>query len=241
MAISNVSSSSPTLPANSGTPPLSPLSFDGLDSMEKYLFGVGKKATEKYRAEFEADGNKEMTVDQLKEMLKKRFAGYTLTDNEPKEPVKGKNLLYIDDANMKKMASDADYRAKVMGLMEREYAGTSPMTFNLDVGSYKSSTTGSVFSVSENNPSVDGVPYAGMASSESVMEAGPRDTPLPSDFLSKTATLSSGRRGSAAWLTDLVEKRQAELKEAQKKAAAEDAQKKASEERAARNGVDIVV
>ncbi len=241
MAISNVSSSSPTLPANSGTPPLSSLSFDGLDSMEKYLFSVGNTATEKYRKEFEADGKKEMTVDQLKEMLKKRFAGYTLTDSEPKEPVKGKNLLYIDDTNMKKMATDADYRAKVMGLMEREYAGTSSMTFNLEAGSQKTFTTGSVFSVSETNPSVDGVPYAGMASSESVMEAGPSDSPLPPDFLSKTATVSSNRHGSAAWLTDLVEKRQAEFKEAQKRAAAEDAQKKASEERAGRNGVDIVV
>lgn len=240
MAISNVSSSSTMQTAKSGTTPLVPLSFGSLDAMEAYLVDLGKKATETYQAEFQKGGNKEMTVDELKDTLRKRFPGYTLTETEPKEPVKGKNLLYIDDANLKKMATDADYRARVMGLMEREYAGTAPTTFNTSAGVFHAKTAGSVFSVSDTNKSEDGVPYAGMAIGEGFVETGPRDSPLPSDFLSKTSSSSVKKPGSAAWLKELIEKRQADKAEADKRAAAE-AQKKASEERAAKNGVDIVV
>lgn len=240
MAISNVSSSSLAQPQKSHAEQLPALSFNSLGALEAYLVDVGKKATEKYRAEFQKDGNQEMTVDDLKDTLKKRFPGYTLTDTEPKEPVKGRNLLYIDDVNLKKMAADSDYRARVMGLMEREYAGTAPTKLNTADGVFHSNTTGSVFSLSESNPSEDGIPYAGMSSSEGFVETGPRDTPLPADFLSKTSSSSVKRPGSAAWLRELIEKRQADKAEADKRAA-EDAQKKASEERAARNGIDIVV
>ena len=240
MAISNVSSSSLAQLSKPSTAPLAALSFNSLDALEAYLVDVGKKATEKYRAEFQKDGNQEMTVDDLKDTLKKRFPGYTLTDTEPKEPVRGKNLLYIDDANLKKMATDADYRARVMGLMEREYAGTAPTKLSTADGTFRSNTTGSVFSLSESNPSEDGIPYSGMSSSEGVMETGPRDTPLPSDFLSKTSSSSVNKPGSAAWLRELIEKRQADKAEADKRAA-EDALKKVSTERAAKNGVDIVV
>ena len=240
MAISNVSSSSLAQPPKPGAAPLATLGFNSLDALEAYLVDVGKKATEKYRAEFQKDGDREMTVDDLKDTLKKRFPGYTRTDTEPKEPVKGKNLLYIDDTNLKKMATDADYRARVMGLMEREYAGTAPTQLGTADGTFRSNTIGSVFSLSESNASEGGIPYAGMSTSEGVIETGPRDTPLPSDFLSKTSTSSASKPGSAAWLRELIEKRQADKAEADKRAA-EEAQKKASEERAARNGVDIVV
>ena len=188
MAISSVSTSAAALLSNkSGTPPLTPLTFDSLGAMETHLFGVEKKAVAKYRSEFEKEDNKAISVDEMKEMLKKRFPGYTLTDTEPTDPVKGKHLLYIDDTNMNKLANDADYRAKVMGLMEREYAGNAPMTFNLGNTKFHSNTTGSVFSLSEKNPSVDGIPYLGMAMGEGGSETtGPSDGPLPPDFLSKT-------------------------------------------------------
>ncbi len=245
MAISSVSTSAAALLSNkSGTQPLTPLTFDSLGAMETHLFEVEKKAVAKYRSEFEQDDNKAISVDEMKEMLKKRFPGYTLTDTEPTDPVKGKHLLYIDDTNMNKLANDADYRARVMGLMEREYAGTAPMTFNLGNTKFHSNTTGSVFSLSEKNPSVDGIPYLGMAMGEGFSETtGPSDGPLPPDFLSKTKTskTSASRPGSVAWLKEMIEKRRAEMKEAENKAATEEAQKKASEERAARNGIDIIV
>lgn len=249
MAISSVSTSAAASLANkSTTSPLTPLTFDSLDAMETHLFDVEKKAVAKYRSEFEKDDNKAISVDELKEMLKTRFPGYTLTNTEPTDPVKGKNLLYIDDTNMKKLANDADYRAKVMGLMEREYAGTAPMTFNLDNTRFRSNTTGSVFSLSEKNPSVDGIPYLGMAMGEGFSETtGPSDEPLSPDFLLKTKTDkakgkgAAAKPGSVAWLKEMIEKRRAEIKEAERKAAADEAQKKASEERAANNGVDIIV
>lgn len=248
MVISSVSSSAQlSLASKSGRPPLTPLVFDSLDAMEANLFDVEKKAVAKYRTEFETDGNKALSVDELKDMLKKRFPGYTLTDTEPTEPVKGKNLLYIDDSNLKKMADDADYRTKVMGLMEREYVGTSPMVFNLGDTKFHSFTTGSVFSLSDKNQSVDGVPYSGMSMGEGFSESGPRDEPLSGDLLSKTWTgratgkSAASKPGSAAWLKEVIEKRQEELKETQRKAAAAEAQKTSSEERAAQQGVDIVV
>lgn len=249
MAISSVSTSAAALLSNkSGTPSLTPLTFDSLGAMETHLFGVEKKAVAKYRSEFEKEDNKAISVDEMKEMLKKRFPGYTLTDTEPTDPVKGKHLLYIDDTNMNKLANDADYRAKVMGLMEREYAGNAPMTFNLGNTTFHSITTGSVFSLSESNPSEDGIPYAGMGMGEGFSETtGPSDGPLPPDFLSKTKAdkakgkASPSKPGSVAWLKEMIEKRRAEIKEAEKLAAAEAAQKKASEERVANNGIDIIV
>ena len=54
------------------------------------------------------------------------------------------------------------------------------------------------------------------------------------------AQVTLGEPGSAAWLRELIEKRQADKAEADKRAA-EDALKKVSTERAAKNGVDIVV
>ncbi|WP_033915734.1 hypothetical protein [Campylobacter sputorum] len=61
------------------------------------------------------------------------------------------------------MANDSDYRAKIFGLMKREYSSLDT-NHNIKMGSniVSSSTTGSVFSLSDKNENIGGVPYKGM-------------------------------------------------------------------------------
>lgn len=59
---------------------------------------------------------------------------------------------------MEKMVNDPGYRARVYALMKRELTGTKGININ---GS-KHILTGTVFTLSDDNPSEGGIPYLGM-------------------------------------------------------------------------------
>jgi len=140
--------------------------FSSIDQASQVIVQAGQKYAESYAAKIAADGNEKLSVDQMVAQLKKEFPGYTLVSSEPSDVVKGKNLLYIDDNNLQKMASDPSYRAKVMGLMRRELESQS-LQFRSGDSTVHLQVTGSIFSLSDKNPSVDGIPYSGSATSES--------------------------------------------------------------------------
>lgn len=104
----------------------------------------GAKATKYYTSKTAEDG--EMSIEDLKKQIKYWFPEYTLTTAEPKDVVKGKHYLYIDDSQLKKMASDATYRAKVYGLMDREHTTGKEYTMTYSDGVNKTMhITGSIF------------------------------------------------------------------------------------------------
>jgi hypothetical protein len=143
--------------------------YGSIDQMTQAIVQAGQRYTESYAARFAAEGNGAISTDQMIATLKQDFPGYTLVSSEPTDVVKGKSLLYIDDNNLAKMASDPTYRAKVMGLMRRELDSQSVQIRSNDgTGTTRIQMTGMVFSLSDKNPSVDGIPYAGSATSEGV-------------------------------------------------------------------------
>ncbi|SEH32403.1 hypothetical protein [Magnetospirillum fulvum] len=140
--------------------------YGSIDQMTQAIVQAGQRYTESYAARFAADESKTLTTDQMVAMLKEEFPAYTLVSSEPSDVVKGKSLLYIDDNNLAKMASDPTYRAKVMGLMRRELESPTVQIRSPDgTGTTQIQMTGMVFSLSDKNPSVDGIPYAGSATS----------------------------------------------------------------------------
>lgn len=150
-------------------PSLAGTVYGSIDQMTQAIVQAGQRYTESYAARFAADGNGAITKDQMIATLKQDFPGYTLVSSEPSDVVAGKSLLYIDDNNLAKMASDPTYRAKVMGLMRRELESQSVQIRSNDGnGTTQIQMTGMVFSLSDKNPSVDGIPYAGSATSVGV-------------------------------------------------------------------------
>ena len=128
----------------------------------------GVKATKYYTSKTAEDG--EMSVEDLKKQIKEWFPEYTLTGSEPKDVVKGKHYLYIDNSQLKKMSSDATYRAKIYGLMDREYNTGKEYTMTYSDGFNKTMhITGSIFSLSEANKKyagADDIPYHGSCTSD---------------------------------------------------------------------------
>lgn len=140
-----------------------------LEDMNAAGLEYGRRATSYYAAKTDADGA--MSVDDLKKQIGDWFPDYTLTTSEPKNVTKGKHYLYIDERQMKKMADDPAYRAKVYGLMDRELTVGKEWTMTYSDGAKKSAhITGSVFSLSEANKKyagADGVPYRGSCTTDS--------------------------------------------------------------------------
>lgn len=115
------------------------------------------------------EGDKTRTVDELKQEIQRLFPEYTLTDREP-EVTQGKFYLYIDNSQLKKMAEDPKYRAKVYGLMDSELQGKKGFTLQYSDGrNVTQHLTGSVFSLAESNRKYagpDGIPYRGSCTSD---------------------------------------------------------------------------
>ncbi len=205
--------------------PFAPKTYRSIDEMDSHLRSYGKQATEKYRAEFSGNGaSQEMTADDVKAMIKKRLPGYTLTDKEPSGIVKGQNLLYIDDKNLEKMAKDADYRAKVMGVLDRDMQGLGQTT--IDTGKSKTTmqTTGSVFSISDKNPVSDGIPYVSSSESESWSQ-GTSSVDLEDVLGAKSPTGKTP--GSKEWMDEYLEKKRKLADEEEKRQANRTAQQQA--------------
>lgn len=115
------------------------------------------------------EGDGTLSVEDLKKEIQDLFPEYTLTDREPKL-TQGKFYLYIDQSQLKKMAEDPTYRAKVYGLMDSELQGKKGFTLEYSDGrKVTSHLTGSVFSLTESNrkyAGADGIPYLGSCMSD---------------------------------------------------------------------------
>lgn len=176
-----------------------------------------KKATNYYAAEIAAsDSSGSITTDELKKQIKELFPDYTLTDREPKL-TKGKYYLYIDDAQLKKMADDPAYRARVYGLMDSELQGKKGYTLKYSDGrNITQHLIGTVFSLTERNGrGIGDIPYLGSCMSDhpissSTSHAQFRSKDYISDNLTPERQRANTKKGNAA---DLEEKRIRELME----------------------------
>ncbi|MCR5250081.1 MAG: hypothetical protein K6E50_05690 [Lachnospiraceae bacterium] len=148
--------------------------YNYLEDMAEGFQSYKRQAVKFYQSDFAIKGlDQEISVEELKSMIKEYFPQYKLTDREPKEPVTGTYYLYIDQTNMNKLASDPNYRAKVFGLMDSELQGSKGYTLKYTSGkNVTNHIAGSIFSLAEANRSIDGVgqmpgsegiPYRGSA------------------------------------------------------------------------------
>lgn len=145
----------------------SPKTYSSLNEFSSSLIKYGENQTKIYENKFKNDENGgKSSVDKLKEEIQKEFSKYKFVSSEPSDPINGQHLLYIDDKNLQKMANDPSYKAKVFGLMRREHDSLDT-NHKIRMGSdvISSNITGSVFSLSDKNENVGGVPYKGMAMS----------------------------------------------------------------------------
>ena len=145
--------------------------YNYLEDMNQGFQDYKKQAVAYYSAQIEGkEGNGVLTEEELKAEIKELFPEYTLTGTEPSDVVQGKFYLYIDSANLKKMASDPAYRAKVYGLMDSEIQGKKGYTLKYSDGrNVTSHLTGSIFSLAEKNgkyAGADGIPYRGSCTSD---------------------------------------------------------------------------
>lgn len=133
--------------------------YDYLEDMSEGFQAYKRQAVKFYQSDFAVTGqDKEISVDELKKMIKDYFPQYKLTDREPKEPVSGTFYLYIDQSQMNKLASDPSYRARVFGLMDSELQGSKGYTLKYTSGkNVTNRIAGSIFSLAEANRSIDGV------------------------------------------------------------------------------------
>lgn len=216
-----------------------------LEDMNKGFQDYKSQATAYYRAEIGENKNSVMTTEELKKQINELFPEYTLTDTEPGNVTQGKYYLYIDVSNLEKMAKDADYRARVYGLMDSELQGSKGYTLQYSDGrNVTTHITGSIFSLSDKNRKYDcgdGIPYRGSCTSDqgfSTTESHPqvRNMSFIYDNLDPAKSAARARRTlasqNAARLAKKQEKKLLAEKSADKKAANKIAQKKAEDKKA---------
>ncbi len=129
--------------------------YQSLSAMTNDLLLMEKKWQVQY-SEMISNSNVS-TIDELKKEINTLFPEYKLVTRKPDGVMDGENLLYIDTTNLNKMLNDSSYRAKIYALMERELACTKGYHF----GGSAWKLTGTVFTLSEDNPKELGIPYAG--------------------------------------------------------------------------------
>ncbi|WP_321491846.1 hypothetical protein [uncultured Desulfobacter sp.] len=170
--------------------------YSSFNQKNQVLINYGETQTKVYDKQFSGmENGGKISIDELKETIKKEFPVYKMVSNEPADVVEGQHLLYIDKNNLQKMADDAGYRAKVFGLMRREgdsSTGTTNVRLNGNMESFR--TTGTVFSLSDKNENVGGIPYKGSARSMS----------MSSSTMSTSNRLSTGK--DEDWYEKLLER-----------------------------------
>lgn len=210
-----------------------------LEDFNSAALAYGEQAAKYYAAKTSQDG--ELTVEELKAQIQEWFPEYTLTDNEPSSVKTGTYYLYIDNSQLQKMAQDASYRAKVYGLMDREYTCSRTYTLQYSDGrNVTSHCTGSVFSLSEKNnkyAGADGIPYLGSCSTDTPWSSSDSHPQVRSmsflyDNLDPAKSAAKSRASASAKTTakKTLEKIR-EKKKAQKQAAAKKAEKKKAQEK----------
>lgn len=212
-----------------------------LEDMNEGFQSYKKQAVSYYSsliAKQEGDGS--ISVDQLKEEIKELFPEYTLTDSEPSTVKAGKFYLYIDNSQLQKMASDADYRAKVYGLMDSELQGNKGYTLQYSDGrNITAHITGSIFSLAEKNNKYagpDGIPYLGSCTSDhafSTSDSHPqvRSMSFLYDNLDPAKSAAKSRKAAATKAAEKAAKKKAEQKKTAKKLADKKQAEKASEKK----------
>lgn len=179
------------------------------------------------------EGDGTLTEDELKKEIQELFPEYTLTASEPKDVTQGKFYLYIDSSQMKKMASDPAYRAKVYGLMDSELQGKNGYTLQYSDGrNVTSHLTGSVFSLAESNrkyAGADGIPYRGSCMSDhsfstSVSHPQVRSMSFLYDNVDPAKSAAKDRKANAAKLAAKRLKKKQEEKLAEKRKAKKEAE-----------------
>lgn len=173
----------------------------------------------KAAAYYKSNSSGKISVDDLKKEISSLFPEYTMTSSEPRL-TKGKNYLYIDESQIRKMAEDPDYRAKVYGWMDGELQGMKGITSKYSDG--KNVTwhlTGTVFSLSgKNKKNAEGIPYQGSCTGDlppSSMNSHPvvRSQSFLTDY---NKPIKNTRKKAKSAVTVLEEKRIKELERKQK-------------------------
>lgn len=175
------------------------------------------------------EGDGTLTVEELKKEIQEWFPEYTLTASEPRDVTPGKFYLYIDNSQLKKMASDPAYRAKVYGLMDSELQGKNGYTLQYSDGrNVTSHLTGSVFSLAESNrefAGADGIPYRGSCTSDHSISTSTSHPQVRSmsflyDNLDPAKSAARDRKANAAKAAAerLKKKKQEEKRAAKRKA-----------------------
>lgn len=140
--------------------------FNSLGDFTSALFKYEDQWSAEYNKQFaDMENGGKMTVDELKEFMQSEFSSYDVrfVESNPKDVSTGQHLVYIDESNLQKMASDPEYRAKNLALMQREFAGQNGYAFRDSRGVVNSKLTGTVFSLTNENGLVEGSYYKGMA------------------------------------------------------------------------------
>lgn len=197
-----------------------------LEDMNQGFLDYGTQATSYYSSVISGQGGDgTLTVDELKKEIQELFPEYTLTDTEPGKVKEGTFYLYIDNSQLKKLANDPAYRAKVYGLMDRELQGKHGYTLQYSDGrNVKSHLTGSIFSLSESNrqyAGAEGIPYRGSCTSDhsvstSTSHPQVRSMDFLNDHLDPAKSAANDRKANAARLAAKRLKKKKEQERAEK-------------------------
>lgn len=199
---------------------------NGLKSYQKEWEGV-------YSEKFSGlENSGKITVDEMKEQLESEFAQYGVrfVNSNPRDVSNGQHKVYIDDANMQKMANDPSYRGKVMALMQRELAPTQQgFNYQRNGETVSSSLTGTVISICQENSAYGGIPYSGMARGAPSITVSQASVPTASDR-------ADAKKGKS--MLEIIKEMREELEEkleATREEAKQEAAKKAREEQLSAN------
>lgn len=189
-------------------------------------------------------------MEELKEQIKEWFPEYTLTSREPEKPEKGSFLLYIDETNLNKMASDPSYRARVYGLMDRELQGKNGYTLQYSDGrNVTAHLTGSIVCVAESNrkyAGADGIPYLGGATCDlgawsAKSHPQVRNESFLSDHYNSVSAVKGVKENTPGKLAQRQEEKREEWKKEDQARAHEEAQEWAAERREQRKRLQQAV
>lgn len=242
-ATAGILSTSSTGQTSSGKPTWNPNKvYKYLEDMNEGFQSYKRQAVSYYSSQISKEGGDgTMSVDELKQQINEWFPEYTLTSSEPSKVVQGKFYLYIDDKQLKKMASDPNYRAQVYGLMDSELQGKKGYTLQYSDGrNVTEHLTGSIFSLSEKNrkyAGADGIPYRGSCTSDhpfssSQSHAQVRSMSFLYDNIDPAKSAAKSRKAAATKAAEKAAKKRTDAKKAsERKAAARKEAKKLEEER----------
>lgn len=212
-----------------------------LEDMNQGFLNYQKEANVYYTKRISAEtGDSALSVEELKGQIKEWFPEYTLTSREPEKPEKGSFLLYIDETNINKMASDSSYRARVYGLMDRELQGKNGYTLQYSDGrNVTTHLTGSTVCVAESNrkyAGADGIPYLGGATCDlgawsAKSHPQVRNERFLSDHYNSVSAVKGVKENASGKLVQRQEEKRAEWKKEDQARAHEEAQEWAAERR----------